>query len=239
MSGLVLLTACLLTLPGCVRADEVGFEVRVVSALDGDSLEVERAGKVHRLEIAEIDCPELEQPFGEEALAMTRRLAKGVRAVIALRQLKLSGELIASVRLPDGRDLAAVLVRSGLAWWIGSADDAGAESVSPLAGLERLARLGREGLWQDPEPLPPWGFRGDPSPWPMPAPRARSPQSSRPPRDERSAGAKRAPPGRSCRPRSECCRICDRGAACGNSCISRKLQCHKGRGCACDSYEVC
>ena len=31
-----------------------------------------------------------------------------------------------------------------------------------------------------------------------------------------------------------CCKICSKGKACGNSCISRSKQCHKGRGCACD-----
>lgn len=42
-----------------------------------------------------------------------------------------------------------------------------------------------------------------------------------------------------CIPASKCCRICDKGKACGNSCISRSYNCHKGRGCACDSSEVC
>lgn len=42
-----------------------------------------------------------------------------------------------------------------------------------------------------------------------------------------------------CSSRSGCCRVCDKGKACGNSCISRKFVCHKGRGCACDSGEVC
>lgn len=32
-----------------------------------------------------------------------------------------------------------------------------------------------------------------------------------------------------------CCKICSKGKACGNSCISRSKRCHKGRGCACDS----
>ncbi len=32
----------------------------------------------------------------------------------------------------------------------------------------------------------------------------------------------------------ECCRICHKGKACGNSCISRSKTCHKGPGCACD-----
>ena len=31
-----------------------------------------------------------------------------------------------------------------------------------------------------------------------------------------------------------CCKICKKGKACGNSCISRSKKCHKGRGCACD-----
>ncbi|MER5171045.1 hypothetical protein [Thioclava sp. GXIMD2076] len=31
-----------------------------------------------------------------------------------------------------------------------------------------------------------------------------------------------------------CCKTCHAGKACGNSCISRSKQCHKGAGCACD-----
>jgi hypothetical protein len=42
-----------------------------------------------------------------------------------------------------------------------------------------------------------------------------------------------------CIPADQCCAICDTGKACGNSCISRAKQCHKGRGCACDASEVC
>jgi len=31
-----------------------------------------------------------------------------------------------------------------------------------------------------------------------------------------------------------CCKICSKGKACGNSCISPSRQCHRPRGCACD-----
>jgi hypothetical protein len=44
---------------------------------------------------------------------------------------------------------------------------------------------------------------------------------------------------RKCTPEAECCRICDKGKACGDSCISRKYECHKGEGCACDRVDVC
>lgn len=33
----------------------------------------------------------------------------------------------------------------------------------------------------------------------------------------------------------ECCKICQRGKACGDSCIARDLTCHQETGCACDS----
>lgn len=42
-----------------------------------------------------------------------------------------------------------------------------------------------------------------------------------------------------CTPRDECCMVCEKGKACGNSCISRAKTCHKGRGCSCNASEVC
>jgi len=42
-----------------------------------------------------------------------------------------------------------------------------------------------------------------------------------------------------CIPIDSCCKVCDSGKACGNSCISRRYNCHKGRGCACDAERVC
>jgi hypothetical protein len=42
-----------------------------------------------------------------------------------------------------------------------------------------------------------------------------------------------------CVPRSQCCKVCSKGKACGDSCISQDYDCHKGRGCGCDAEEVC
>jgi len=35
-------------------------------------------------------------------------------------------------------------------------------------------------------------------------------------------------------PVTTCCKICSKGKACGDSCISRSYTCHKPPGCACD-----
>lgn len=42
-----------------------------------------------------------------------------------------------------------------------------------------------------------------------------------------------------CTPRDECCRVCKKGKACGDSCIQKALTCHQEDGCACDSEDVC
>jgi len=42
-----------------------------------------------------------------------------------------------------------------------------------------------------------------------------------------------------CVPADQCCKICSKGKACGNTCIRRSYDCHKGRGCACNTEEVC
>ena len=54
-----------------------------------------------------------------------------------------------------------------------------------------------------------------------------------------SAGDSVALAAGTCTPAGQCCKICDKGQACGNSCISRAFTCHKGPGCSCNASEVC
>lgn len=42
-----------------------------------------------------------------------------------------------------------------------------------------------------------------------------------------------------CTPADQCCTICRKGKACGNSCISQARSCSKGPGCACNAADVC
>jgi hypothetical protein len=36
----------------------------------------------------------------------------------------------------------------------------------------------------------------------------------------------------------QCCRVCKKGKACGNGCISQERQCTKSSGCACNTSEA-
>jgi hypothetical protein len=37
-----------------------------------------------------------------------------------------------------------------------------------------------------------------------------------------------------CAAYGDCCKVCHKGKACGDTCISRAYTCHVGAGCACD-----
>jgi hypothetical protein len=39
-------------------------------------------------------------------------------------------------------------------------------------------------------------------------------------------------------PASDCCRVCHKGKACGDSCIKAEYECRKAPGCACDEDDV-
>jgi hypothetical protein len=46
-----------------------------------------------------------------------------------------------------------------------------------------------------------------------------------------------APPMLELAPR-ECCKVCHKGKACGDSCISRDKDCNKPPGCACNESDL-
>ena len=194
----------------------------VTGVVDGDTLDISFSEGVRRVDLAEVDCPELEQPFGQEARETAISLALATTVRIELVSQNQYGQLTARVFLNDGRELNAELVSRGLAWW-----RSGQSHDSNLAQLERNARVNRRGLWASPSPVPPWEWRDQIF--------SRSLQKA-----ERLGQSSPAPENAgSCIPRSECCRVSSKGIACGNSCISARYTCHQGRGCACDSAEIC
>jgi endonuclease YncB( thermonuclease family) len=65
------------------------------------------------------------------------------------------GRIIGAIRLPDGRDLNAELVRAGLAWWYRKY----APNDVNLQAFEETARKGKVGLWKDANPVAPWDYR--------------------------------------------------------------------------------
>ena len=79
--------------------------------IDGDTIVID---KVH-IRLAGIDAPELDHPYGQKAKWALVQLCKG-QAITAYIKPELSYDrLVAQCFLPDGRDLAAELVKQGMA----------------------------------------------------------------------------------------------------------------------------
>ncbi len=132
------------------------FTGRVVGISDGDTITVLHNGKGERIRLHGIDCPEKRQAFGKRAKQLTSNLVFGKTVTVQVVDRDRYGRTIAEVLLPDGRSLNRELVKAGFAWWYWRyvPDD------ETLAQLEREARRAKRGLWADPNPVPPWEWRG-------------------------------------------------------------------------------
>jgi endonuclease YncB( thermonuclease family) len=130
------------------------FSGKVAAIEDAATLEIVSGGKTERLRLAGAAPPELDQPWGREANEFVRANALGQVVIVEPQGVDHKKRPLAHIILPDGRDLGAEMVKEGLAWhyrrW----------SKNPLLGdMEKDARDERRGLWQDPDPVPPWEWR--------------------------------------------------------------------------------
>lgn len=131
------------------------FTGRVVSVSDGDTLIVLRPGNVQeKVRLAEVDCPEKDQPFGQAAKRFTLDRAAQKTVTVVVRTTDRYGRTVGEVLLPDGMSLNRELVRTGYAWWYRQYSKDGS-----LGTLESEARLAKRGLWSEPNPVPPWEWR--------------------------------------------------------------------------------
>jgi endonuclease YncB( thermonuclease family) len=126
------------------------FEAEVVGVIDGDTIDVLVGRQKTRIRIEGIDCPELAQPFGRAAKQFASDRVFGKRVEILSQSTDRYGRTIARVRVGD-EDLGLALLKAGLAWQYTT------YSHDPIYGsAERRARLARQGLWADKDPVPPW-----------------------------------------------------------------------------------
>lgn len=130
---------------------------RVVRVIDGDSLMLDVGGARYRVELAAIDAPELNQPWGAAAATALHDTLTG--AFVAVRTRGAATPLTGQI-LFRGRDVALDLVHDGLAWAMPAA--ANDPAAAPLQAAEQRARDARRGLWADPAPIAPWDWRTTP-----------------------------------------------------------------------------
>jgi endonuclease YncB( thermonuclease family) len=150
-----LVLVCLIAFWGARAGVAAEFAGRVVGVSDGDTITVWHDGNGERIRLNGIDCPEQGQPFGKQAKQFTSTRVFGATVTVQKKERDRYGRTVADVILPDGRYLNRDLVTAGLAWWYRKY----APGDTDLEQLEQEAREAKQGLWADPDPIPPWEWR--------------------------------------------------------------------------------
>ena len=130
------------------------FTGKVVGVSDGDTLKVMHEGRAEKVRLADIDCPEKAQPYGQKAKQFASDLAFAQVVTVIVHGLDRYGRSIGEVTLADGRLLNRELVKAGLAWWYRRYS-----KDTSYEALESEAKADKRGLWRDSDPTPPWEWR--------------------------------------------------------------------------------
>jgi endonuclease YncB( thermonuclease family) len=127
---------------------------KVISVIDGNTLEVEGDdNEVHKVQLAGIDCPELEQEFGDRAKSHLQSRILNKKVIVTFVGKDRLGNYLATVMINGTIDIRLELLEEGLAW---------TAERNPLPELETIKEQAREkekGLWKLDNPTPPWVYR--------------------------------------------------------------------------------
>ena len=128
---------------------------KVIGVKDGDTVVVlDSLNRQTTLRLAEIDCPENSQPFGNKAKQFTSQEIYRKQIKYIVTDIDRYGRSIAMIYYDDNKYLSAELIKNGLAWHYKR------YSISKeLAQFESSAKLQKVGLWYDTNPIEPWVWR--------------------------------------------------------------------------------
>lgn len=151
---LLVLVAALLLMAATACAGPI--TARVVSVHDGDTITVLTPEKRQiKIRFAEIDAPELAQPYGKKAKQLLSRMVFGKEVSITPITTDPYRRIVARV-FQGNRDINLAMVQSGATWAYRQ------YLTDPsLLEAEAEARNARTGLWalQPDQIMPPWTWR--------------------------------------------------------------------------------
>jgi endonuclease YncB( thermonuclease family) len=148
----------LFTIAGHAYSDDHQLPGRVLRVIDGDSLILDVRGSHYRIELADIDAPELNQPWGRAAADWLHRSLTGSFAVVHWTG-KVDDHQVVGKLISRNRDIALELLHEGLAWCSQGVVTEFPDQGRPYREAEAGARQAHRGLWSDEQAIPPWEWR--------------------------------------------------------------------------------
>jgi endonuclease YncB( thermonuclease family) len=137
------------------------FPARVIRVLDGDTIDVVNSNQQRiRIRLTDIDAPEHNQPFGNEARIMLASLLSDKDIMVVKTGMDRNGRTLGHI-FPLNADINLRMVRNGAAW---AYRDYNPDAI--FIKTERKARKGEDGLWNLPkeDQISPWDWRHNKTP---------------------------------------------------------------------------
>lgn len=147
----------------------------VTNITDGDTITVrDYSNQQHKVGLIGIDAPEKYQAFGNRSHQNLGALLNGRDVAVIWQKRDRHGRILGKVMIapsdsscrnprdcPKTLDAGLEQIKAGHAWWDRShAKEQTPEDRSKYEQSEFQARIHRNGLWADKNPVPPWNFRG-------------------------------------------------------------------------------
>jgi endonuclease YncB( thermonuclease family) len=144
---------------------------RVVGIADGDTITVLDANRQqHKIRLMGIDAPEKAQPFGQKSKSSLSAMVFNRDVEVIGDKKDRYGRTIGKVMAADPNcnvhacpkihDVNLMQVMSGMAWWYRQyAKEQPPKDREDYEVAEFNAKVQRQGLWADKNPVAPWDWR--------------------------------------------------------------------------------
>ena len=127
---------------------------RIVGVADGDTVTLLDSQKgLTKIRLHQIDAPEKKQDFGQRSKQSLSELIYGKTVKVDVADIDKYGRTVGKI-WSGAMDINLEQVKRGMAWVY----EKYAEEPAYFAA-ERTARMNRTGLWNQPNPTPPWEYR--------------------------------------------------------------------------------
>lgn len=133
---------------------------KVVTVSDGNTAKIVQSdtGTLVKVRFAGIDSPEKKQAYGQEARKYINGLIAGEMVRVEPVGQDRYGRTVGYIWL-NGKEINLKIVAAGYAWMYRQYSPKPKSRAAKYHNAEASAKVRKAGLWQDPNPIPPWEWR--------------------------------------------------------------------------------